>query len=57
MEQSCKVTYLAVPFILRSTFAHPSLKVRWGRILNFELGTSCKLAPAEGNWGVKLAIG
>ena len=36
-------------FILRSSFAHPSLKVRsrFGGILIFELGTSCKLAPAE----------
>ena len=32
--------------ILRSSFAEGSLKV-WG-ILNFELGTSCKLAPAGG---------
>ena len=31
------------------SFAHPSLKVRsrFGGILIFELGTSCKLAPAE----------
>ena len=36
--------------ILRSSFAEGSLKV-WG-ILNFKLGTSCKLAPA----GVYFAI-
>ena len=43
----CVAHYCSV--ILRSRFAHPSLKVRsrFGGILIFELGTSCKLAPAE----------
>ena len=43
------VTYSAAP-ARRLSFAEGSLKV-WG-ILNFELGTSCKLAPA----GVYFAI-